>query len=64
MNKAFRFGVVAAAAAAATSAHAALDVSPVTTALADAITAVSTVGAAALGVYVAAKVFKMIKSAM
>jgi hypothetical protein len=46
------------------SAHAALDTTGVTSALTDAGTAVATVGAAVLVVYVGIKTYKMIKSAL
>ncbi|NUT79850.1 major capsid protein [Pseudomonas brassicacearum] len=47
----------------ATASQAAIDVSPVISALGDAGTTVATVGAAALGVVVVVKVFRYIRSA-
>jgi hypothetical protein len=61
-----RYGVmlVASAGAVAGSAHAAIDVSTVTSSISDAGTAIATVGAAFLAMMVGAKVYKWIKSAI
>lgn len=65
LNKSIRFGVLVGGVATAGMASAAtMDMTAVLAAIADAITAISTVGAACLGAYVAAKVFKMIRAAM
>lgn len=56
--------VAAGAFAGVTSAHAAIDVSAVITALTDASGTVATIGAAVLGVVVVVKVFKYVRGAM
>lgn len=56
--------MVAGVAAAASTAHAAMDTTGITTALTDAGTAVGVVGAAVLIVYVGIKAFKMVRGAL
>lgn len=62
--KKIAFAMVAGFGAAATSAHAALDTTAVTTALTDAGTAAGVVGLASLGVFAGIKAFKLIRHAM